>query len=191
MVMPINLPSQYGRFSDDELFTFCRMNPDLRIERDEDGQLVFGFPDGLEHSFLNVLLMFELGMWNRQTKSGRISDSNGGYTLPDTSMRAPDLAWISNERLATVSPEDLKKFAHVCPDFVIELASGSDDLGHLKGKMVKYLNNGVRLGWLIDPFGQQTIIYRPEQEPESKPFSDELSDEDVLSGFTLRLNELM
>ena len=82
--MPINLPSQYGCFSDDELFTFCRMNPDLRIERDEDGQLLFGPPDGLEHSFLNVSLMTEVGLWNRQTKSGRIFDSNGGYTLPDT-----------------------------------------------------------------------------------------------------------
>lgn len=89
MVLPINLLSQYGCFSDDELFTFCRMNPDLRIERDEDGQLFFGLPDGLEHSFFNASLMVEVGSWNRQTRLGRISDSNGGYTLPDTSMRAP------------------------------------------------------------------------------------------------------
>ncbi len=167
------------------------MNPDLRIERDEDGQLVFGLHDGLEHSFFNAALMFELGLWNRQTKLGRVSDSNGGYTLPDTSMRAPDVAWISNERLTTVSPEDLKKFAHVCPDFVVELASESDDLVHLRRKMAKYLDNGVRLGWLIDPFGQQTTIYRPEQEPEMKPFTDALSGESVLPNFTLRLSELM
>lgn len=134
--------------------------------------------------------MFEVGLWNRQTRLGRVSDSNGGYTLPDTSMRAPDVAWISHERLATVSPDDLKKFAHVCPDVVIELVSESDDLVHLKRKMEKYLDNGVRLGWLIDPFGQQTLIYRPQQEPETKPFIDELSGEDVLPGFTLRLNEL-
>ena len=106
-------------------------------------------------------------------------------------MRAPDLAWISNERLTTVSPEDLKKFAHVCPDFVIELTSESDDLGHLKRKMVKYLNNGVRLGWLIDPFGQQTLVYRPDQEPEMKAFDDELSGETVLPGFALRLSQLV
>lgn len=189
MVIPINLPSQYGRFSDDELFTFCRMNPDLRIERDEDGQLLFGLPDKLEHSFFNASLMTETGLWNRQSKLGRISDSNGGYTLPDTSMRAPDVAWVSHERLATVLPDDLKKFAHLCPDFVIELES--DDLAHLKRKMDKYIANGVRLGWLIDPFSQQTLIYRPDQEPETKAFDDELSGEAVLPGFVLRLSQLM
>lgn len=190
MVMPINLPSQYGCFSDDELFAFCRMNPDLHIERDEDGQLVLGLPDGLEHSFFNASLLLEVGMWNRQTKLGRVSDSNGGYTLPDSSMRVPDVAWVSHERLAMVSPEELKKFAHLCPDFVIELASESDDLFYLKRKMDKYIANGVRLGWLIDPFNQQTLVYRPDQEPETRAFDDELSGEAVLPGFVLRLSQL-
>ena len=191
MVMPINLPSQYGRFSDDELFTFCRMNPDLRIERDEDGQLLFGLPDGLEHSFFNASLMAEVGLWNRRTKLGRVSDSNSGYTLPDSSMRAPDVAWVSHERLAMVSPEELKKFAHLCPDFVIELASESDDLIHLKRKMDKYIANGVRLGWLIDPFGRQTFVYRPDRALETKTVDEELSGDDVLPGFVLRLSQLV
>lgn len=189
--MPINLPVQEGCFSDDELFAFCRMNPKLCIERDEDGQLFFRPPDGLEHSFFNTSLMVEVGLWNRQTKLGRVSDSNGGFTLPDLSMRAPDVAWVSHKRLATVSPKELKKFAHLCPDFVIELASESDDLIHLKRKTDKYIANGVRLGWLIDPFGQQTFVYRPDREPETKVFADELGGEDVLPGFALRLSQLI
>ena len=191
MGIPINLLSQYGRFSDDELFTFCRLNPELRIERDEDRQLLLSEPNGLSHSFFNTSLMAEVGLWNRQTKLGRVSDSNGGYTLPDFSMRAPDVAWVSNERLATISPDDLKRFAHLCPDFVIELASESDDLFHLKQKMEKYIVNGVRLGWLIDPFGQQTFIYRPGQETQTKTFDDELHGEDVLPGFVLNLRQLV
>ena len=191
MIMPINLPVQDGRFSDDELFAFCQMNPKLRIERDEDGQIYINMPTGLETSFSNSGLTAEVYMWNRRTKLGRVSDSNGGYTLPDSSMRAPDVAWISHERLETVSREELKKFAHVCPDFVIELASESDDMTRLKRKMKKYIANGVRLGWLIDPFSQQTLIYRPEQEYESRPFADLLSGEDVLPGLEIRVSELM
>ena len=190
MIMPINLPVQEGRFSDDELFAFCQMNPKLRIERDENGQIYINMPTGIEGSFRNFDIAMEVGMWNRQAKLGRVSDSNGGYTLPDSSMRAPDVAWVSHERLAMVSPEELKRFAHLCPDFVIELASESDDLAHLKRKMDKYVANGVRLGWLIDPFGQQTLIYRPDQEPETKAFDDELSGEAVLPGFVLRLSQL-
>ena len=111
-------------------------------------------------------------------------------------MRAPDLAWVSHERLAVVPPEDLKKSAYLCPDFVIELVrsngwSESDDLVHLKRKMVKYIANGIRLGWLIDPFGQQTLVYWPDQEPETKLFDDELSGEAGLPGFVLRLSELV
>lgn len=191
MIMPINLPVQDGCFSDDELFAFCQMNPKLRIERDENGQIYINMPTGLESSFSNSALIAEVYMWNRKAKLGRVSDSNGGYTLSDTSMRAPDVGWVSHERLATVPPDDLKKFAHVSPDFVIELASESDDLVHLKKKMDKYMANGVRLGWLVDPFGQQTFVYRPNQEPTVKPFADVLSGEDVLPGFTIRLSDLL
>ena len=191
MVLPINLPIQDGHNTDDELFDFCQMNPKLRIERDETGQIYINMPTGLETSFRNSDLITEVNLWNRRTRLGRVSDSNGGYTLPDTSMRAPDVAWISNERLATVSKEDLKKFAHVCPDFIIELASESDDLIHLKRKMEKYLQNGMRLGWLIDPFSQQTIIYHPERQSENKAFTEPLNGEEVLPGFALTISELM
>jgi len=190
MILPINLPVQEGRFSDDELFAFCQMNPKLRVERDADGQIYINMPTGIESSFRNFDIGMEVGLWNRQTKLGRVSDSNGGYTLPDSSMRAPDVAWVSHERLAAVSASELKKFAHLCPDFVIELASESDELTHLKKKMGKYIDNGVRLGWLVDPSGQETIVYRPDCEPETKPFYDELSGEGVLPGFTLRLVDL-
>jgi len=191
MIMPLNLPVREGRFSDDELFAFCQMNPKLRIERDEEGQIYINMPTGLESSFRNFDIGLEVGLWNRQAKLGRVSDSNGGYTLPDSSMRAPDVAWVSHERLATVSAEELKKFAHLCPDFVVELVSESDELTRLKKKMEMYITNGVRLGWLVDPFARQTFIYRPNAEPEAKPFADELSGESVLPGFTLRLNDLV
>jgi len=190
MLLPLNLPAQDGRFSDDEFFAFCQMNPKLRIERDETGQIYISMPTGLETSFRNSDLITEVNRWNRQTRLGRVSDSNGGYTLPDSSMRAPEVAWVSHELLKTVSPEDLKKFAHVCPDFVIELTSESDDLFHFRRKMGKYLDNGVRLGWLVDPFEKQTWGYRPDQEPLSVPFTEMLSGEDVLPGFSLRLSDL-
>lgn len=196
MIMPLNLPVREGRFSDDELFAFCQMNPKLRIERDEEGQIYINMPTGLESSFRRVDIGMEVGLWNRQAKLGRVSDSNGGYTLPDSSMRAPDVAWVSHERLAMVSADELKKFAHLCPDFVVELARAngwaeSDELTRLKKKMEMYITNGVRLGWLVDPFARQTLICRPDAEPEIKPFADELSGESVLPGFVLRLNDLV
>lgn len=187
----LTIPPNINVFSDDELYAFCLANPELRIERDETGHIIIMPPTGLESSFTNGELFGEVRNWNRQTKAGRTSESNGGYTLPDTSMRAPDVGWISKERLMSVLPEELKKFAPVCPDFVIEVRSESDNLKELREKMEKWLKNGVRLGWLVDPQAQTTTIYRPGREPETKPFSETLSGEDVLIGFTINVKEVL
>lgn len=187
----LTIPPHINVFSDDELFAFCQANPELRIERDETGHIIIMPPTGLEGSFTNNNLQTEVSIWNRKAKGGRASDSNGGYTLPDTSMRAPDVGWVSKERLMSVLPEDLKKFAHVCPDFVIEVQSESDNLKELQAKMGKWLTNGVRLGWLVDPQAQTTTIYRPNGDPETKPFTETLSGEDVLVGFTLNVHDVL
>jgi Uma2 family endonuclease len=122
---------------------------------------------------------------------GRVSDSNGGYTLPDSSMRAPDVAWISNERLATISASELKKFAHVCPDFVIELMSESDELEDLQAKMKKWIENGVRLAWLIDPKKRETRVFFETKETKMVKFKEILSGYDVLPGWELILEEII
>lgn len=192
----LTIPPNINVFSDDELYAFCLANPELRIERDETGHIIIMPPTGLESSFTNGELFGEVRNWNRQTKAGRTSESNGGYTLPDTSMRAPDVGWVSKERLMSVLPEELKKFARVCPDFVIEVpqrrtGSESDSLKELQEKMAKWVKNGVRLGWLVDPQVQTTTIYRPDRDPVTKPFSETLSGEDVLIGFTLNVKEVL
>ncbi len=191
MSLILKIPRHFDAFSDDELYAFCVANPELNIERDENGQLLIAPPTGFAGSYRNGDLFGLVWTWNRQTKTGRVSDSNGGYILPDTSMRAPDVGWVSNERLATVTPEDRKKFAHVCPDFVIELRSESDSLRELQEKMEKWLKNGVRLGWLVDPQTQTTTIYYPDREPETKPFTETLSGEDVLIGFEMNVAEVL
>ncbi|WP_338872668.1 Uma2 family endonuclease [Spirosoma sp. SC4-14] len=187
----LTIPPNLNVFSDDELYAFCLANPELRIERDETGHIIVMPPTGLESSFTSGELFGEVRNWNRQTKAGRTSESNGGYTLPDSSMRVPDVGWVSKERLMSVTSEELKKFAHVCPDFVIEVRSESDNLKELQAKMQKWVQNGVRLGWLVDPQTQATTIYRPGIEPETKLFTETLSGENVLLGFTLNIQEVL
>lgn len=187
----LKIPPKIDVFSDDELYEFCRQNSDLRIERDENGQIFIKMPTGTQTSIYNSELLAEVIFWNRKSKTGKVTDADGGYTLPDGSMRVPDVAWISHTRLSTVSEKDLKKFAPVCPDFVIELRSESDTLPELKEKMGKWLKNGVRLGWLIDPNDQKVYVYEPEKEAIEKTFADILSGDDVLPGFTLRIQDIV
>ena len=131
MRIPLNLDA-IGPYTDLQLYNFCIANKELRIERDAQGQLYIMSPTGTESSFYNYDIGFELGIWNRKHKLGRISESNGGYILSDGSMHAPDIAWISKERLESLSHEDSKGFMKICPDFVIELMSETDRLSDSK-----------------------------------------------------------
>lgn len=190
MMFPLNPTTRRDdRLTDDEFYAFCQANATLRIEREADGQIVFEMPTNTKTGLKNADLIIDIGLWNRKTKLGLVADSSAGFTLPDTSVRAPDVSWISYERWNALSEKDQDKFAKICPDFVIELMSDSDETYTLPAKMEKYLQNGVRLGWVIDPFTQQTTIYRPDQEPEVKPFSEILTGDDVLIGFELTLSD--
>lgn len=192
MVFPINpIAHPHDRLTDDEFYAFCQANRHLRIEREADGQIVFQMPTNSKTGFKNADLITEVSLWNRKAKSGFVSDSNGGYTLPDTSVRAPDVAWVSKERWNALSDEEQDKFAQVCPEFVIELMSDKDEKYTLPAKMEKYLQNGVRLAWMIDPFAQQTTVFRPDAEPEVRAFDEVLRGDDVLPGFELRLREII
>lgn len=192
MMFPLNPTIRRNdRLNDDEFYAFCQANPSLRIEREADGQIIFEMPTNTKTGLRNADLITEIVLWNRKKKLGLVADSSAGFTLPDTSVRAPDVSWISHERWNALSEKEQDKFAKICPDFVIELMSDSDEKYTLPAKMEKYLRNGVRLGWVIDPFSQQTTVYRPEGEIEVVNFTDILSGEAVLPDFELRLSDLL
>ncbi len=177
--------------SDDEFFSFCVQNKNIRIERDENKQILIMAPAGNDSSAKNSELNFALAEWNKKTKLGIVFDSSAGFYLPDTSMRNPDAAWIRNERWGQIEKEERKKFGYMAPDFILELISPSDRLKPAKNKMEKWIKNGVFLAWLIDPENETVYIYKPNAIIEEiKGFDKKLSGENVLLGFELDLSIL-
>jgi Uma2 family endonuclease len=149
-------------------------------------------PTGGESGIRNSDLNLQVGLWNRQTRLGFVFDSSTIFQLPNGAKRSPDVSWVIQERWEALSPEDRRRFPPLCPDFVIELRSETDSLPKLQSKMLDYLANGLRLGWLIDPQTPLVEIYRPNQDVETLNFSAEqtpptLSGESVLPGFFLNL----
>lgn len=179
-------------FTDEQFFEFCRVNDGLHMERDASGNIIIMEPTGGETGNFNADLITELGSWNRTEKQGKVFDSSTGFTLPDNSVRSPDTTWIALERWQTLPLEERKRFAHISPDFVLEIRSENDNIAALQQKMAHYIQNQVRLAWLIDPIEQQVFIYRLDGSVTHIPnFDTPLSGEDVLVGFELRLKELM
>ena len=172
----------------EQFYQLCVANRDLRLERTAKGDLIIMPPTGGETSKQNSDINFELNLWNRQSKLGITFDSSGGFTLPNGADYAPDAAWIPLAKWDSLTPEQRTKFLPLSPDFVIELRSPSDSLKLLQNKMQEYIDNGSRLGWLINPKNRQVEIYRQGIEKEILENPTTVSGEDVLPGFILNLS---
>ncbi len=176
--------------SDEQFFELCQINSDLRLERNQKGDIIIMPPTGGETSNRNSEITRQLGNWARRDTIGAAFDSSAGFTLPNGADRSPDAAWVSHERLSLLTPEQKKKFIPLCPDFVIELLSPTDSLAATQAKMVEYLDNGARLGWLIHPEAKRVYIYRPGAAVEELKDLTHLSADPELPGFTLDLQDI-
>jgi Uma2 family endonuclease len=173
--------------TDEQFFQLCQANRDLRFERTATGELIIMPPTGGETGNRNAGLTAQVWIWNEQNKLGIAFDSSTGFKLPNGADRSPDASWIKLERWDALTEEEKQKFPPICPDFVIELLSPSDSLKVAQEKMREYIDNGVRLGWLINRKSRQVEIYRQGQEVEVLESPVTLSGEDVLNGFVLNL----
>lgn len=179
------------KLTDKAFYEFCRRNKDYRFEMDKRGNLIILPPTFLETSRKNAKINVKLGIWAEKDKTGVAFESDGMFILPNGAKRAPDAFWILKERYFALSQEEREeRFARICPDFVIELRSKSDNLRKLQAKMREYIENGARLGWLIDPTEKKVHVYRADKTTEIFENSVKVSGENVLVGFELDLTEI-
>ena len=178
--------------TDEQFEQFCALNDTLRIERTSKGEVVLMPPTHGNTGNRNADITIDLGVWARADDTGSYYDSSTGFRLPNGALRSPDASWISNSRLEALSAEQRRGFFDICPDFVIELRSSSDSLTMLLAKMQEYIDNGARLGWLIDPLASpgRVYIYRPNADVEVIEGANSISAEPELSGFTLNLERI-
>ncbi len=179
------------KMSDKTFYEFCQKNKDYRFEMDKRGNLIVMPPTFLETSRKNADINVQLGIWAKKDKTGIAFESDGMFILPNGAKRAPDAFWILKERYFALSKEEREeRFARICPDFVIELRSKSDNLRNLQNKMREYIENGARLGWLIDPKERRVYVYRSDKTSEVLANPKTVSGENVLLEFELDLAEI-
>jgi len=187
---PLDMKLPTGKMSDKEFVAFCADNPELRIEQDQYQNVIVMPPLKGDSTIYEKHAIVEVGIWEK-TNGGVSTSSAGGFKLPNGATRCPDACWVSNERWATLSDKEKMEFLPVVPDFVMEIRSQSDSLTKLKAKMQEWIDNGVRLAWLIDPKTKKTHIYREGNSVEIiEGFEKVLSGEDVMVGFEFDLKLL-
>ena len=178
------------QLTDEQFEQLSAVNQDLRLELTAKGELIIMPPTGGETGNRNFEIYIDLGIWNRQNRLGKAFDSSTGFRLPNGATRSPDASWVRMARWDALTEEQRKKFLPLCPDFAVELVSETDDLEDTQEKMQEYLDNGLSLGWLINPRTQQVEIYRPNQAVEVLQSPATLSGENVLPGFVLDLQPI-
>ena len=178
--------------SENDFFQFCQMNDTLEFERDSQGNIIIMSPATALTGGFNADILIELGIWNKKHRLGKVFDSSSGFTLINGAVRSPDISWIRNDRWKKLPDSEKNKFTAICPDFIIEIRSKSDDLSYLTDKMQEYLNNGAQLGWLIDSIAGKVYVYK--QDVPVMVYDSlfvELSDEEILPGFKLDLGSII
>ena len=188
--LPLVLDFSAIEMTDEQLVQFCADNGELRIELTADRELIVMPPAFPISGMKNNAISAQIYIWSKQSGTGISFDSSTGFTFPNGAMRSPDASWIARERWDSLEEDELSKFTHIAPDFVVELRSHTDSPAILHAKMAEYIENGVKLGWLIDPFQRQVHVYRPGQAVEILDDPKTVSGDPVLPGFTLNLLEI-
>jgi Uma2 family endonuclease len=172
--------------TDAELEALCRENDNVQIERTREGVIQMNPPTGEFTSDGNSEINHQLRSWWKSHKRGKVFDSNGGFYLRDGSMLSPDAAYIPIRNAIAKSSSG---FPHVCPDFVIELLSATDSLPRTQQKMQRWIENGTKLGWLVDPYAHLVHVYEPGKDTVTFAGSS-IAGTGSVEGFVLDLEEV-
>lgn len=189
--------------SNEQFYQLCLANRDLSLEMNAAGELIIVPPVGGESGNREADLITDLNIWNRQqrdstsrnkfgvsraqTQLGKVFSSSTIFILPNGAKRSPDAAWVKLDRWLALTSEQRQKFPPLIPDFLIELRSETDRLKRLQDKMQEYIDNGLPLGWLINPQDAQVEIYRSQKAVEVRSMPAIISGESILPGFELQV----
>ena len=182
----LRLPERF-QLTDDCILEIAGLNDNMTFERTADGELVIVAPPAPLGIQAAVRIIGALFNWAAKHGGGAF-DGTCGYSLPDGALMEPDASWIDDDQYA--SHEDWTKVFEFAPRFAVEVRSPSQTLAYQRRKIQQWMDNGVRLGWLVDPIQQTVWVYRPRGEPERLERPDSLGGEDVMPGFEVELADL-
>lgn len=173
--------------TDKQFAEFCAEHPDLFFEMTAEAEIIVMPPTFTLTGARNSKILAQLNNWADINGQGLVSDSSAGFVLPNGARRSPDAAWTMKAKVEQLDPASREGFWHLCPDFVIELKSKTDRMPVIRNKMKEWIDNGAKLGWLIDPESRMVEVYRTGSDPELLKDVNAIRGEGLLEDFILDL----
>lgn len=182
------------RLTPEQFELLCAENREAVLELAADGRVIAMTPTGSETSGRNSELLFQLQRFAKASGRWKVFESSGGFRLPDGSVVSPDASLVRLDRWQALSAEERRRFAPLCPDLVVELASPSDDgprgVAALRQKMAEYQRNGARLGWLVLPEERAVEVWPSAGDPQRLVNPAVLTAPPEFPGLSLHLAEI-
>ena len=190
---PLRLPPDL-RLTPEQFELVCAENRDAVLELAADGRVTTMTPTGSETGLRNGELLFQLQLYAKRSGGWKVFDSSAGFRLPDGSVLSPDASLVRLDRWQALSPDEQRRFAPLCPDLVVELASPSDEgprgVTALRQKMAAYQANGARLGWLLLPHDHAVEVWPATGAPQRLAPVELLQATPEFPGLQLQLAEI-
>ena len=188
-IAPLRIPLPEGTLAWQDLVKLRDANPGWRFERYGKNELVITMGSGLRSDARAARVSAVLINWSDAGSDGIVTSSSAISEAEDGSWLIPDAAWMSPERLAASGGETGEGPGAV-PEFVVEIVSWTDDIHAQQRKMERWIQRGILLGWLIDPYDRIVWIYRPGREPEELHEPVELRGDPELPGLVVPLDNI-
>jgi Uma2 family endonuclease len=180
------------RWTTADLEAFPERLDDTRYEI-IDGELYVSRQPKLDHQDVCANVLVPLRQWSRETGAGKAYFAPGVIFAEDDNV-APDVVWISNERLAMAQDQDR---AHLlaAPELVVEVLSlgSTNEQRDRATKLKLYSRRGVHEYWIVDWRARQVEVHR-RQDAELRLvatlFASDLLRTPLLPGFECPVSEL-
>ncbi len=155
------------------------------------GELREMAPAGARHGKIALQIGRLLGNYAQERKAGEALAAETGFVLerrPDT-VRAPDAAFISNERLPSGGLP--AGYLEMAPDLAVEVVSPGDSAADVQERIEDWLRAGTRLVWVVYPKTRAVAVYQPGGEARILSSGDVLDGGAVLPGFSAPVSAIV
>ena len=157
----------------------------VRTELDE-GELITMPPAGLDHGYYETRIVSILEHHVRQHRLGRVYCGDSGFRLSTGTVRAPDVAFVRQERIESLKG---KGFAKGAPDLAVEIFSPSDSVPQLMRKVKQYFTAGCHTVWIVYPDAREIHVLEAPGSDRILRDDDVMEAPELLPGFSVPIAE--
>ncbi len=153
------------------------------------GVLTMMSPAGSERGKIAGRIFARLHMHVEKLNLGETYAAETGFriaTSPDT-VRAPDAAFVSHQRLATV--EFTRGYLPLAPDLVVEVLSPGDSSSDVEAKAEQWLTSGTRLVLVADPANQTLRVYKNASQIQVLRSGERFDSGDICGDWQLSVDD--